>query len=519
MHRKIRHVTWTIAAMLWVAPLSAERADVRLVTAVKQGDHAAVRALLKARVDVNTPEADGTTALHWAVQQAEGQTVDLLIGAGAKVNAANRYSATPLRLAAINGSAEMLQKLLSAGADPHAMSVGEPVLHTAARSGRAEAVRVLLAAGADVNAKEVLRGQTALMAAAAEKYDAVAEVLLEAGADVHARSIGSWTAILFAARAGADDVIRLLLAAGANVGDSLTRPGAEGSSPPARNSGMDETPDGLGTTVLMMAIVNGHYDLSAFLLEQGADPNADTAGRTALHALVQIRNWEYPASTPRVEEAGDYLALMKALLAHGANPNARLTKAWFTGQVNHAGVANPIGLIGATPFWWAARAADVAAMRLLLAHGADPFLATTENTTPLMVAAGVGHLDNQTPGSEPDAVEAVKLIVGLGADINAANNCQPKGKVNVGFTTRNNLGILCGWTPLHGAASRGRDSIVQFLVDQGAKLDATDIFGRTPLQLSQGHVVFFTMYQRESTARLLAKLMGSAQGGQTAQPR
>lgn len=484
---------------------AADQSTSEFFAAVKQADRAAVRELLAKDPSIsNVAESDGTTPLHVAAHDDDVQMAALLLDAGAKADVSNRYGATPLWLAARNGSAAMIELLVKAGATPNTSTVGELPLHAAARSGRPEAVESLLKAGATVDAVEAERGQTALMHAAAENYPTVVRVLLESGANARARTPGGWTAILFAARAGAHEIVRDLLKAGADVNDALQIPGAGGSRA-SRN------PDGNGVDVLTMAIVNGYYDLATWLLDHGADSRADASGRTPLHALIQVHNWEGIGSSPRIVEEGDYLALIEALLARGADPNARMTRPWFTGQVTDIGQANAIGLIGSTPLWWAARDADVPALRLLLAAGADPLLGTTEQTTPLMVAAGVGHLDNQTPGTEPQALEAVKLLVDAGAKINEANVCQPKGKVVVpNYVTEGALGILCGWTPLHGAASRGRDSIAQYLVDHGANLHAKDIFGRTPLMIAQGHVVYFSVYKRDSTAALLAKLMGNA---------
>ena len=463
----------------------AGNADVALVDAAARRDARAVEALLADGADAGARAPDGTTALHWAVHHDDLALMRLLLGAGADANAANRYGATPLLLAGTNGSPGAVAALLGAGADPDAFAAGETTLMTAARTGNVDVVRLLLEHGADPHLQEALRGQTALMSAAGARNAAVVQALIRHGADVHVRSKGGFRALTFAVRAGAADAVRVLLEAGADVNDRLRD----------------------GTSALMLAIVNGHYDLAAHLLDAGANPNAIDAGRTALHILVQTHNWDGLDKAP-VIETGDigYLGLMRKLLAHGADPNAGMTRdrtVRFPEGITASGQSFAVNVIGATPFWWAARSADLPAMRLLLAHGADPLLATVENTTPLAMAAGVGYLDGQTPGSEADALEAVRMILDLGADINAGSECGHDALADASPYR----GLCCGWTPLHGAASRGADSIIRLLVEQGARLDARDARGRTPLDLAEGHVLYISVYIRESSARLLRELM------------
>ena len=279
-----------------LADARAAQGDAPLLDAVRAGDTASVRALLAQGADVNAAEADGTTALHWASYRDDVTTVERLLSAGADVEAANQYGARPLSLAAAGGYAQTLAALLEAGADPTLMTAGVPPILSAARTGNVEAVRVLARHGADVNAKEPLRGQTALMWAAAEDHPAVAQALIDLGADVHASSDGDglgpsssdptyvvhitfdlrnpergFTPLLFAARQGALETARVLVASGANVHETA----------PA------------GSSALLIAINNYHYELAAFLVDSGADPAAtDPDGYTALHAAVQ-------AETPR----------------------------------------------------------------------------------------------------------------------------------------------------------------------------------------------------------------------------
>ncbi len=476
---------WCVAVLAATTGAAAGNDDISLVGAAELRDRPAVDALLMQGADVNAPAPDGTTALHWAVRYDDLEMARVLIRAGANANAANRYGATSLLLACTNGNASIVDALLKAGANPNTFSAGETALMTAARSGSVDAVRVLLDHGADPHPAERLRGQTALMTAAAARHGAVVRTLIEHEADVHVRSGGDFSALLFAVRAGGADAVRALLEAGADVNDTLRD----------------------GTNALMLAIVNGHYDLAAFLLDQGADPTANDAGRTALHILVQTHNWDGNDKAGVVESSAiGYLGLIDKLVAHGANPNAQMTRdrdVRFPEGATASGQSFVVNVIGATPFWWAARAADLPAMNSLLEHGADPRLVTTENVTPLAMAAGVGYLDGQTPGSEPDALEAVRLILALGADINAASECERDPRAE-GSLFR---GLCCGWTPLHGAASRGADTIIRYLAEQGARLDAEDARGRTPLDIAEGHVLYISVYIRESSARLLRELL------------
>ena len=511
--RRERLCAWWMVALVSVAGLGATSSRPALVDAVKQADKASVRALLQQQVDVNVSEPDGTTALHWAAHGDDPEILQLLIRAGANVNASNDYGVTPLSLACLTGNAATVDALLKAGGDPEARTSGETALMTAARTGGVDVVNVLLAHGADISATEVKSGQTMLMTAVAEAHPAVAHVLLEHGADVRARSQAGFTPLAFAVRAGNLESVKLLVAAGASANERLAvvrRAAVEGSA-----DYMD-TPD--GTTVLVLAVVNAHYELATYLLDQGADPNADSDGRTALHAVVQTMNWEGLGS-PDAELTGagrlDARDLLGALLAAGANVNARLAKS--DGGLNSSVRGYTVeesGTVGVTPLWIAARAGDVRTMRVLAAHGADPHLGTQQRTTPLMVAAGVGFTDGATPGSEDDALDAVEFLLELGADIHAAQgtgpDCTPRN-YSGGGGGKNFPGWVCGWTSLHGAAARGADSIVKFMVDHGARLDVQDKAGKTPLKVAEFTSLNATAYIRENTARLLRELM-SEQG-------
>ena len=459
-------------------------ANERLVEAVRSSDYTAARALVEAGGDVDTPQADGTTPLHWAARGNQVDITDLLLRAGADANAANRYGMTPLSLACTNGSPEIVALLLDAGADPDLSTPeGETPLMTAARSGNPEVVRLLLAGGAGVDHAEAWRGQTALMWAAAEGNAAAARALAEAGADVAARSNGGMTALLFAARRGDMETVRTLLAGGADVDEAArdavpVRGRTEETSKPA--------PPRLGSSVLATAIENAHYDLAAWLVAEGADLNVDGPRGTALHGLVRTRNCERTA-LPCPPRSGtlDSLALAELLLAHGADVNAQMTaNAPRNGTYDYTYMSH----VGATPLFLAVKASDTAMMRLLLDHGADPAIANDENTTPLLVAAGIGYIEGQILASEEKAFDAVRMLVEHGEDVNTTNDKSE--------------------TALHGAAYRGANSIALYLIDHGARLDIADELGRMPVTIADGVVAGPYFRAHDETAALLRNLMG-----------
>ncbi len=466
-----------------------------IVDAVKDGDTPAAIALLKQHADVNLPEPDGTTALHWAVRQDDREMADLLIKAGANVKAANRYGVTALYLACVNGSAPMIAKLLEAGADSNAATTeGETALMTVARTGNVEAAKVLLAHGADVNSKEQWRQQTPLMWAVAESHPEMAQELIAHGADVNARQVtwnwerqvtkeprekwlplGGLTPLLFAARQGCVDCGRVLLKANADI--NATDPN--------------------NISPMVMALINGHYDFAAFLLEQGADPNiADDTGRTPLYAAVDDHTMP-DSNLPSPREIDNKLTSMdviQMLLAHGANVNAQLKKQTpYRTKIDRG--ADTMLTTGTTPLLRAAKAGDAEATQALLAKGADPKLSTKFGLTPVMAAAGLGTKEEDTTGrkkTEAEAIAAIKLCLAAGADVNTVDNQ--------------------GDTALHGAAQKGSDQVVQFLADHGAKLDVKDKKGRTPLDAANGLMGNggFDGSRRdvhESTVALLRKLM------------
>ena len=448
-----------VGAFVAHAVVGAAGADVRLIKAVRGKDVAAVRALIKQRVDVNAAQGDGATALHWAAHVDDLAIADLLIRAGARAAVANDNGFTPLHLACTNRNGAMVERLLSAGADANAASLnGETVLMTCARAGDARAVKALLVKGARVNVRENAHDQTALMWAASQRHPEVTELLIEAGAEIGAQSRtysqtvvgeqtqrfgreelnytvlrGGSTPLLFAARSGDTESARLLLAAGAKVNDAL--------------------PD--GTSALVLAAHSGHGETAALLLEKGADPDSADSGYTALHAAVLRSD----------------LNLVKALLDHKAKPDPRITKGTPIRR-DTTDYNLPATLIGSTPYLLAARFLEPEIMKALAAGGADINLTMRDGTTALMLAVGTGSgnnsnrrgiavIDGAVVEPETRVLASAATALELGADANAANQA--------------------GDTALHTAAARGLNSVVQLLADKGAQLNAKNKRGLTPL--------------------------------------
>ena len=445
---------------LLLSAAAAQAATSSVADAAMNGNRAGVRALLQRRADVNAPQVDGTTALHWAVRQDDLETADLLIRAGAKVSTPNREGVTPLQLAAINGNATMIQHLLKAGADPNASltQYGDTALMMAARTGKPEAVSVLIESGANVNAKEKWGGTTALMWAVSEKHPAAVKVLLDHGADANARSnfVGAangrgfegrtpvsakqgdnpeefasgWlTPLMFAAREGDVESAKLLVAAGAEVNAVA----------------------GDGKNALGLAIFNGNYDLASYLIDAKSDVNqADTQRFTPLYWAVDRRNMETAPNFPWVVTA-DPLPLVKKLLEAGANPNFEVQN---TPRARMREGSPRI--VFATPLMRAAFAGDLTLCKLLLDHGADPKIISKDGETMLEAASGLAFIPGYHRTKPPaERLDVVKLFVQLGNDVNQADDY--------------------GITPLMAAANLGDTAIIQYLVDQGANLGAYDL--------------------------------------------
>ena len=474
----------------------AAAADQRLPDAAQRGDIPTVRSLLQEKAEVNGTQGDGMTALHWAAENDDLEMARMLIRAGADLGAGTRVGAiTPLFLACANGYRAMTELLLEAGADANSVAlVGTTALMQAAAAGSVGVVEALLEHGADPHAKEAAREQTALMYAAALDRSAVVRVLARRGADLNATSkverigevlfdedgnpmpapsrtgltrgvgagtpppngavtgMGGMTALHYAAREGHVDTVRALVESGARINEV---------SPMDRSS------------ALVIAIANGHYDLGRYLLDHGADPNlATTGGYSPLYATVETR-WSPVAWTPTSSTAADgilqqestYLELMKELLERGADPNARIVNTlWFNPPHHNAAW---IETAGSTAFWRAAQATDVDAMKLLVAYGADPKIPSDGNLTPLAVATGVGWAGNFSTNAPDLFMVAIEYLVEeIGIDVNVAD--------------------ATGYTALMGAAWRGDNEMVRYLVDHGARLDVRTELGWSLTDMANG---------------------------------
>ena len=456
---RTRHVMiWCILA--WLPAVNAGAAGGALADAAMKGDREAVRSLLQRNADVNAPQVDGTTALHWAARLDDLETADMLVRAGANASAANREGATPLLLAALNGSASMIDKLIKAGANPNAPLTqhGDTALMMAARTGKPDAVNVLLEHGAQVAAKETWGGTTALMWAVAESHPAIVKALIAHGADVNARSnfvpaangrgfegrtpvapqsgqgveefASGWlTPLMFAAREGDVESARLLMAAGADV-----------------NAIAGDGKDALG-----LAIFNGNYEFASLLIDHHSNVNhADTQRFTPLFWAVDRRNMETAPNFPWMVTA-DPLALIRKLLDAGADPNALVNN---TPRARMR--AGSPRIVFATALMRAAFSGDLELVKLLLSHGADPRVVSADGETMVEAAAGLGFIQGYNKGRSPaERLECVKLFVELGADVNQPDDY--------------------GITPLMVAANMGDTKIVQYLVDAGADLAAYDL--------------------------------------------
>ena len=514
----------SLAAMLVLsvgARAGAAGPDLRLINAVAEQDKTAIRTLLKQGVDVNTIRADGATALLWAVHFNDLETADLLLRATAKVNAADDHGVTSLAQACENANLPMVERLLAAKANANgAQTSGLTPLMIATHTGNVAIVKTLIAHGANVRAATTDTRDTALMWAVGDQRKDIARVLIENRASVQGSSRKGFTPLMLAARNGDIEIARLLIDAGANVNE------------PASD----------GTHVLPFSIVSGQDEFAQFLLDRGADANGSMDGVRALHAAagpvdLWLEGWTRRHGGGTAYSAGGggrgpgvnrSATLVKALLARGADPNARIVgSAMMMSYIGYPkkGAFEPFAcgtgdLRGATPLWVAALAANGSVggfggdggqsldagrtqesstdvIKALLTAGADHHLATVDGTLPLMVAAGLGR-STFSPGLQrgrrsPGAEEAVKVLLDAGADVNAVNEAD--------------------FTALHGAAFRGLDEVIQILVDRGAKINARDFRGRTPYRLAEGSKQSFQFQAYPETADFIKKLGADAKLG------
>jgi ankyrin repeat protein len=485
-----------LVVLVLVAPSVAEALP-QLADAIRRGQTEQVRALLKRNVNVNEKLPDGTTALHWAVERDDAELVGALMDAKADPNVVSAFGVTPLALACRNGNAAIVSRLVRATANPNtAGRTGEPPLMTAARTGRPEVVRVLLEAGADLNAKEPHAGQTALMWAIAEGHSAVVKMLLGAGASPRDTSKRGFTPLLFAARNGDTEITQILLDHGIGVNDASQD----------------------GTTALVIATIRSHVDYARFLLRLGADPNLGP-GFTPIHWVAGDWSSELAGEKTAVRPEGTEwdrllplegqprLDFIKVLLDHGADINSR-AKTVPRASVGTGAAPGPGGvassargggrLAGATAFFMAAQHAELPLMRFLLANGADPNLLTGRNVSPLMAAAGVdsGESIGYTGVKEEDALEAVKLCLELGNDVNTLNSD--------------------GENALHGVAYRGNaggNKLAALLIEKNIAVDVKNKRGWTPVTLAEGIYTQNSNSKNQELERLLL-----AHGGKPSPP-
>jgi uncharacterized protein len=512
--------TLPITALLWASAAAFAAPNDDLLAAAERGDRIAASKLLDAGADPNARAVDETTPLHWAVRGDSLETAALLLESGADAVAADRYGITPLYLAAENGNAALIAKLLDAGADANALApTAETALMTATRTGLTAAITLLLDRGAELDARDPEFQQTALMLAVREQHPAAVQLLIERGADVNARTrvgdtpkfvppckgtgcgsegvginrgglpdrgrrgpaAGGMTPLLYAARDGRVEEARLLVAAGADV----------------------ELAEANGIRPLLMALLNNQLEIARLLLDHGANPNADDFwGRTPLFAAVEYRNLDMnnrdeDSPATNYVDREPILAIVEELIAHGANVNAQTrevppSRRWLYSL----GDVSWVDFTGQTPFLRAALSGDVAAMRVLLAHGADPNLPTHAGTTPLMAAAGVNWVVAQTyTESKESLLEAIAICFEHGADVNATNSM--------------------GLTALLGAANRGSNEIIRVLAERGARLDVVDKEGRSALRWAEGVFLAAVGAERKpATIALLQELTAEGSTGE-----
>ena len=511
-----------MTALLVAGAQAAQRKDSAAVAAAaypsiaeaaRSHDWPAVRAMARQPgAALNAASTEGSTALHFAIHAGEAAVAQALLEAGADVTTRNVAGISPLQLAVTTGDTAITRLLLAHGADAKALDEAkESLLMLAARHGDGEMASALIAAGAELNYVEPQLGQDALMIAVRSGRTSVVAALIAARAELNHQSppgpepgvrapgagggstgegmvrsgvppegqrlagTGKFTALLYAARDGQLEAAKLLVQAGADL----------------------ELADYNGITPLLMAVSNDHHDIARLLVQAGANVNAaDWYGRRPLWAATESRNRDVNTAiaTTNGVDRDAALEVITMLLQKGAQPDARLEH--FPPRMGgHAFNMSYVPTVGETAFYRASLNNDLPLMRLLLKHGADPLLKTYHGSSPLMAAAGVGWVRGQTfnHGGEAAQLEAVKMLVELGGDVNEAND----------------MGLVA----VHGAAFRWSDSVISYLVEHGARLDIKDKVGRTAYTWAAGVTIPSTPPEPSPrTMALIEKLMAQGKG-------
>ena len=440
--------------LICLSGITQDVSSAKLADAAELQQHETLLRLLAAKADVNATQVDGMTALHWAAYHDDSKMSDALLLAGADANAKNRYAVTPLSLACTNGNPDMVAALLKHGANSNAtLQGGETALMTAARTGELKCVQLLLKHGAEVNARE-RKGQSAILWAASEGHANVVSELIAAGADKNDQLPSGFNPLFFAVRAGKTSVVEALLKDGVDVNQVLNSP--TGGKAPRK-----------GTSPLMIAVENGHFELAIRLVDAGANPNDERSGYTALHAISWVRkpnrgDGEDGDPAPLGSGSMESLRFVRELVARGANVNLRLER----GSSGRGKLSRQ----GATPLIMAAVTADLPLLKTLVELGADPQIPNEAHATALLAAAGVGSLaPGEEAGTEAEVLESLDYLLKLGANIDAVDDH--------------------GETAMHGAAYKSLPKVVAFLSERGAKVDVwnrCNAFGWTPLSIASG---------------------------------
>jgi hypothetical protein len=500
-----------LAVIGWFAAVGTVAADDTLADLIQAGNRDAALEMIRADADVNAPQGDGTTPLHWAIYKIDAELADALLERGAKPDAVNNYGSSPLAEAVKIADAGLVEMLLDAGADAETPNQdGQTALMLAARAGALEVAELLIRHGADVNARETWRGQTALMWAADGNFPELAALLIDHGADVKTRAMandwraqitsepraqyrptGGLTALLYAARSGCTACVPPILAAGADI----------------------DQPNPDGVTPLMVAIDNFRFDTAKRLLEQGATPHTwDWWGRTPLYVAVDINSYNPRFGQAPAASETSAMDIVGMLLAAGVNPNSQLNMHRPSRGGNIGRFVDDLLTTGATPLLRAAIAHDSEAVRVLLEHGALVDLPNVMGVTPLMGAAGMGMSPRDrsldfSGDVESRAIATLELLLAAGADVNASVTDIDGRTARIARLST--MSEREGQTALYGAVKFAWTRVVQYLIDRGADVDIVDALGKSPLDTALGNAGGRDNTVSEEVAEILKKASSS----------